>query len=671
MAVICFRQLVRYVMTGLFVCLFIGVDAEARAAASPVVLDYSAAHELYGHFEYVADPSGKESLADILALPAKRFVTLEAKLNKGFRREPVWLRFTLVRKPGYPEISWIRLSSYDLSNVRVYLQTGNDPAISLSYKELCMMGDGSVSASSHYEPNIVVPISLPLDKPVTVFVRAQSGSSLSLTGAVHTADDLALYTHRAIIFNAAFLGIALVILVIHLIAFMRIGDRLYLWFAFYVSGVFLHYFMLTGMYALIVPGMMPIVSDYLARVGMGFALMMFSLFGGRLFTSVRNFWAHIYLKLVAVMGAMTILSIPFGFYNEVSASANIGAIGSVLILTWFSVLAVKNREQEGKLYVLAFGVFNPLYLLHFLQILGVVSIGWLSIGAFRLASLLSMVIMTLALTERLRFAERKSRDAARQAEQEALRLAGEITKELQERKSQLEIALASEQLAMERQRSFLRMMSHEYRTPLAIILGNLDIIEMNDTATSFAHREEVNKIRRAVGRLVEIMDVSLKQSRLAVPQEEFRFDCFSAAQFLEGMLAEAHALYPKRIYRYTGCSELQEIYGDPRYLHTLMLNLLDNAFKYSPSDSVVEVDCRIEESEVVIRIVNQSRHLDTGEIDGLFEKFRRGSNSADTSGAGLGLWLARQIVARHNGRLKLRSSEIMVVATVYLPEKRS
>ena len=671
MAVICFRKLARFIMAGLLLCLFIGVDANAKAVTSPLLLDNSAAHNLYGHLEYAADPSGKESLAGILASPPSRFVALDGNLNKGFLRGALWLRFTLVRKPGYPELSWLRLSSSCLDSVNVYLQTGSNPAIPTSYKAICLRGDSPVFASSRYEPDMVVPLSLPLDQPVTVLLRVQYVGSLSLEGAVHTADDLALYTHRTIVFNSVFLGIALLIVVIHLIAFMRIGDRLYLWFSCYVLGVFLHYFILTGMYALILPGLTYVVTDYLLKAGMGLALLMFSLFGGRLFLSVRKPWAHRYLRLVAVMGAMTIVSIPFEFYSQISACANIAALGSVLVLTWFSVIAVTRREQEGRLYLLAFGILNPVYLIHFLQVLGIISIGWWSMGAFRLSSLFSMVIMTLALAERLRFAERKSRDLARLAEKDALRLAGEMTDELKERKNQLEIALASEHLAKERQRSFLRMMSHEYRTPLAIILGNLDIIEMNDTTTSFVHHEEVEKIRRAVGRLVEIMDVSLKQSRLAVPQDEFRFDSFSAAQFMADLLAEAHSLYQKRKYHYTVSSEIQDIYGDPRYLETLLLNLLDNAFKYSPSDSVVEIDCRRESGEVVIRISNQSKYLDPEEIEGLFEKFRRGSNSADTSGAGLGLWLAGQIVERHNGRLTLKSSESMVVATVWLPEKTS
>lgn len=88
---------------------------------------------------------------------------------------------------------------------------------------------------------------------------------------------------------------------------------------------------------------------------------------------------------------------------------------------------------------------------------------------------------------------------------------------------------------------------------------------------------------------------------------------------------------------YSNTLALLEIYGNYHYLETVLINLLDNARKYSLPNTVIDVHCQREGGEVVIRIRNSCRDIRAEEVSLLFEKYHQGSNSGGTAGNGVGL----------------------------------
>ncbi len=159
--------------------------------------------------------------------------------------------------------------------------------------------------------------------------------------------------------------------------------------------------------------------------------------------------------------------------NNLSILLNSGYLAIALVIVLINLiyyLRLRDRlylyfalYMSGRwLYLAAFGVSNFGYSMHFLRSLGVIpAYGW-NMHAMPIATLCNMVLMTLALTERLHTAEEKVLAASRSSEQKAVKLATEMTVELREEREKLEMPL-------ERQIRFVDMVSHEYRTPLAII----------------------------------------------------------------------------------------------------------------------------------------------------------------------------------------------------------
>jgi len=134
-------------------------------------------------------------------------------------------------------------------------------------------------------------------------------------------------------------------------------------------------------------------------------------------------------------------------------------------------------------------------------------------------------------------------------------------------------------------------------------------------------------------------------------------------------------MWPER--QFTIDSQLSDevLYGEMPLLNTALFNVLDNAQKYSLADTKVEVTGRRQDDVVVITVRNRTAGLSIVESESLFDKYRRGGSAHNTSGAGIGLWLVRQIIEQHQGRVQLittqKDSKDTVTVTITLPVSKS
>jgi two-component system OmpR family sensor kinase len=101
----------------------------------------------------------------------------------------------------------------------------------------------------------------------------------------------------------------------------------------------------------------------------------------------------------------------------------------------------------------------------------------------------------------------------------------------------------------------------------------------------------------------------------------------------------------------------QHVAGDPARLRQLFLVLLDNAVRYSKSNGEVKVGVTRHDGEVTVRVTDRGIGIPEGELDNIFERFRRAGNAAEhnAEGLGLGLPVAKAIVEAHKGRIEMAS----------------
>lgn len=246
-----------------------------------------------------------------------------------------------------------------------------------------------------------------------------------------------------------------------------------------------------------------------------------------------------------------------------------------------------------------------------------------------------------------------------------------LQKTQQQNINQLEKTVADRtkklQEEVKRLQRFLSMISHEYRTPLAIIRSNLDLIKMKNKTGNFSNKQELLKISRAIDRLVEVLEASIQDSRISESQKASTSIQFQIAPIITSQVEIFRKIWAERAISYSENLGKYEVFGEPSQIKFAIFNLLDNARKYSSTDSPIEVDCCTENNDVVIKIRNRCKSVTLNEAEAFFEKYHRGSNSANTAGAGLGLWLVRNIVNQHSGKVTLEGITSGVEATIRLP----
>jgi signal transduction histidine kinase len=101
---------------------------------------------------------------------------------------------------------------------------------------------------------------------------------------------------------------------------------------------------------------------------------------------------------------------------------------------------------------------------------------------------------------------------------------------------------------------------------------------------------------------------------------------------------------------------MPEVKGNEGLLYTALINLIENGAKFSPK-LTIEVKIKIENQGLLIDFYNEGSVIPANELNQIFEPFKRGSNSRNTKGHGVGLSLTRRIVQLHEGQISVVSSE--------------
>jgi signal transduction histidine kinase len=222
----------------------------------------------------------------------------------------------------------------------------------------------------------------------------------------------------------------------------------------------------------------------------------------------------------------------------------------------------------------------------------------------------------------------------------------------------LEAALAEERRLSRLQGEFVSMVSHEFRTPLAIIDGTAQrLIRRKDTVAPDEVLSRSQKIRNAVTRMTDLIDVTLYASRLDAGKIECLFAPCDLAALLARCVERQAEISPTHQIS-VDVSELPaQIHADQRLLEQVFTNVLSNAVKYAPGNPHIEVQGRSNAARVVISIRDFGVGIPAKELPRLFERYFRASTSAGIPGTGIGLNLVKRLVEMHGGSVDISSSE--------------
>jgi signal transduction histidine kinase len=198
--------------------------------------------------------------------------------------------------------------------------------------------------------------------------------------------------------------------------------------------------------------------------------------------------------------------------------------------------------------------------------------------------------------------------------------------------------------------SVLANISHEFRTPLAAQLASIELLlDGLDHMPRPQQRELVSSLERGTLRLTQLIDNLLESVRIESGQLAIRQQSVALAEVIEDAQALVGSLLAQRRQRLTVSlpEELPPVNGDKTRLTQVFVNLLANANKFAPEDSVIWVGA--EASPGVVRAwVEDEGPGPLAASEELFARFRRGGEP-EPAGLGLGLWLVKSIIERHGG----------------------
>jgi signal transduction histidine kinase len=224
------------------------------------------------------------------------------------------------------------------------------------------------------------------------------------------------------------------------------------------------------------------------------------------------------------------------------------------------------------------------------------------------------------------------------------------------------VARAAE-LSQERSRlaelkaSFVTQASHEFRTPLAVILACCTVLQDYGTRLAPEQRQRrLAKIRASVQHMTELLeDVLLlgraESGKLARAPKPIDLEalCQEVVTDVQSTASDAHRL----VLSCSGCEG--ETMVDPKLVRLVLRNLLANAVKYSPEGGTVRLDVARREGWVDLRVADQGIGIAKEDAPTLFEPFRRGVNVGAIPGSGLGLAITQKAVASLDGSITVES----------------
>jgi len=248
---------------------------------------------------------------------------------------------------------------------------------------------------------------------------------------------------------------------------------------------------------------------------------------------------------------------------------------------------------------------------------------------------------------------------------------------LQAAKVEIRDALTKEKELGELKSRFVTMTSHEFRTPLTIILSSAELLERY--SLKWSEEKKLNHLQR-IQTTVKHMTGLLNDVLLLGKAEAGKLECNPAlldvVQFCCDLIEESQITTESHTINFvsqTNCIHVNQdncnkAYLDDKLLRHILSNLLSNAIKYSPQGGIVNFELIWQQGEVIFRIQDQGIGIPVADQAQLFNSFHRASNVGTLSGTGLGLAIVKRSVDLHGGKIAVNSEVgVGTTFTVSLP----
>ena len=609
------------------------------------------------------DPAGRltpqEVLADTAtaAAPAAgAWQPLHQPLNAGYLRQVVWLKFVVppAATPGDP--AWLLALPTYLDSVRVYQRDAATGAWTAQHSGDYVPARDKAPVRQHLFRLVPGEVAL---------VRLHTSSAVQFRGTVFASTEA---LGAALAAEEGVLGLyfgAMVALLLGIWAATAVfRTRSLFSLAALVTASVLHVLNVRGYLNLVVPAAWTAWASHAVGIGaFGIAAVLAWQIREQLTRGTPYRAAHRVLTGLAVLNLLGTVSAPLGFYPDVAWLNLLSLVVGDVIAVALCLKAIHLRERAvpHALLLCAYGshllggVPTSAVMTGLVQLRVDVSSLW-QFQALVFTALIASAIF-IGMVQRYRQAQQsKDRAIALLAESEHV-LEDRIeqrTQELFEAQQSLKMALESERELREEQRQFFHMISHEFRTPLAVLDSAAAQQQAFPTPDLQAQIDRAHQIRRACRRLTSLVDSCLISERLDSVGFTLQAAPVNVAALLEHAAQLVHWSPRHRLHLFTESAPVEWV-CDQALVRIALSNLVDNAVKYAREGEIFIAAKKNDAHMLEISVADEGSGMSLEVMGRIFAQFERGDRTDQTRGFGLGLWVARRVARLHGGDITVES----------------
>jgi len=332
------------------------------------------------------------------------------------------------------------------------------------------------------------------------------------------------------------------------------------------------------------------------------------------------------------------------------------------MIIWTGIAAVRRDIPGARFFLLAWCLLLAGGVVGSLRIFGFVQTNAFTAYSVQISSAAEMLLLAFALADTVRH-ERDERERAQQqalaSSEQLMKVMKEselrLEKAVEERTAQLNVSLATEKAVLAQYVRFGSLISHEFRNPLGIIDSQVALMKKALAAGSSDHGSRLDAITGATRRLVKMFDKWLADGQARTDIRPVQVAPIPIMSWLPKFLKENQVFVGRHAVEIVMDPSTQMLHADKELLDIALLNLLDNACKYSAPDSTIIIASSLKPGFVGISVRDHGAGIAAEHQQEIFEEYFRIPSNDGARGTGLGLPLVKNIINNHNGHIELTS----------------
>lgn len=612
------------------------------------------------NLEFYKDSTGKLGLEDIKSpsIQARFKPALnnsEDDLNFSFTDATYWIKLTVQRAPGGSD-DWVLEIPYLTLNEITLFAPGHRPV------------QAGTNFSSDSKPIFYPFYALPLrlsDQPQTLYLKARSEYALTIPLKLWSRSAFSREFSDKLLSQALYFGGLLSLALYNFLLFLSLKDRSYLYYTLFAFNLCVAMFAGNGYGRLY---LWPNAShwDMVAQTTFfSFAGALYIRFTST-FLRLREFMpilnrCFMGFEVVYLLIAALLIGSVWGDYSPSLVFQLVMIISlPVTILAFYAAYRAYTGGNTSSLYfLLASGSLWIGIVVAVFRAFDLVPSNAITLYAVQIGSCVEMLLLSFALAHRIH-AERENRILAQEATIEArnalLVMARENEAQLEnkvfERTQKLQQIALDEKETRQQYVRFGAMIAHEFRNPLGIIETQSSLIQREHQLGIDKINDRAETILGATHRLAQLFEQWIKSDQLQQPISQPRTSVIQLDAIMRPVIKAAST------YHRDFTIAMQPVPNvtldvDQSLLEIALLNLIDNACKYSPTHSVINVSFQHSEQMIGIMVSDTGLGIPLNQRSEIFKAYVRIGNTEEISGFGLGLAFVAHIAELHHGRVEV------------------